>query len=176
MSIPARFPHSIQFSCRYYIKARVLKRSNSWWTRGIRTMSAGVGSFGLARGASFNEIDRAVIEMRTKLARDNTRPLISAATEERGDGNEHGGGWKVGSSLELIRFRKFGKVLRANKRDLTNCTRSRWGDEVVHFGGWRMDVRVDIEIDKFAAGDGRGRSRIDSCARQRGNEFRTGWL
>lgn len=35
--------------------------------------------FGLARGASFNEIDRAVIEMRTKLARDNTRPLISAA-------------------------------------------------------------------------------------------------
>lgn len=34
-------------------------------------MSAWVGPFGLARGASFNEIDRAVIEMRTKLARDN---------------------------------------------------------------------------------------------------------
>lgn len=91
-------------------------------------MSAGVGSFGLARGASFNEIDRAVIEMRTKLACDNTRPLISAATEERADGDEPG-------FAELIRFRKFGKVLRANKRDLTNCTRSRRGDEVVHFGG-----------------------------------------
>jgi len=35
-----------------------------------------------------------------------------------------------------------------------------------------MDVRVDIEIDKFAADDGRGRSRIDSRTRQRGNEFR----
>lgn len=47
-------------------------------------MSGGV-AFGLAHSASFNEIDRAVIEMRTKLARDNTRPLISAATEERAD-------------------------------------------------------------------------------------------
>lgn len=37
------------------------------------------GPPGLARGASFNEIDRAVIEMRTKLSRDNTRPLISTA-------------------------------------------------------------------------------------------------
>lgn len=34
---------------------------------------------GLARDASFNEIDRGVIEMRTKPPRDNTRPLISAA-------------------------------------------------------------------------------------------------
>jgi len=45
-----------------------------------------VGPFGLARGASFSEIDRAVIEMRTSLARDNTRPLISATAEERADG------------------------------------------------------------------------------------------
>jgi len=73
------FPHNIQFSYRYYIKAYVLKRSNSWWTRGIRTMSVGARPFGLAHSASFNEIDRVVIEMRTKLARDNTRPLISAA-------------------------------------------------------------------------------------------------
>lgn len=43
----------------------------------------GMGPFGLARGASFNKIDRAVIEMRTKLTRDNARPLISAAAEER---------------------------------------------------------------------------------------------
>lgn len=37
------------------------------------------GPSGLAGDASFNEIDRAVIEMRTKLSRDNTRPLISTA-------------------------------------------------------------------------------------------------
>lgn len=76
----------------------------------------GSGPSGLARSASFNEIDRAVIEMRTKLSRDNTRPLISAATEERANGDERG-------SLNLSA--KLREVLRANKRDLTNCLRSR---------------------------------------------------
>jgi len=69
-------------------------------------MSVGVGPFGLARGASFNEIDRAVIEMRTKLGRDNTRPLISAATE-RADGDEP----RVGSSTNLSVSVSSGKCL-----------------------------------------------------------------
>lgn len=74
----------------------------------------------MAYGASFNEIDRAIIEMRTKLARDNTRPLISAAhaAKERDYDDVDDDDRQEGSLVhtfpvraELIRFREFGERL-----------------------------------------------------------------
>lgn len=73
----------------YYVKSPCLAGIEFLMNKGDKNnVGARVGPFGLARGASFSEIDRAVIEMRTKLARDNTRPLISATTKERADGGE----------------------------------------------------------------------------------------
>lgn len=110
-------------------------------------MRSRAGPFGLAHGASFNEIDRAVIEMRTKLVRDNTRPLISAARVQRTrlrHRRRRAGGkeasfvcWFVRSrvytfprisrvrSYRSYPFPRVRQVLRASKRDLTNCLRFR---------------------------------------------------
>lgn len=128
------------------------------------------GPFGLAHGASFNEIDRAVIEMRTKLARDNTRPLISAARGQRTRLRRAGKGWFVRSFPRtyvqsfvpnLSVSREFGKCL-GQTSVIWQIARDRVGEARSFISARRMDVsRVNIQIDKFAADGDAGWGRVE---------------
>lgn len=106
----------------------------------------------------------------TKLARDNTRPLISAATEERADGDEPEVYSLPNLSLSSGKCLEQTSVIWQIARDRVGETKS----FIPLAEEWTCESTSRLINSRRTMAE--GRSWIDSRARQRGNEFRAGWL